>query len=220
MTRLAALVFVSATLIGVVTGRLVGPSLASSSPVASPGDPPPGDHHPARSQRGQEHRPGAPPRTSPRPATRGEANGAVGRGLTVFDHRTPAVANLDPELAGALRRAAADAAKDGIEIVVNSGWRSAAYQDRLLREAVSKYGSKMEAARWVATADTSAHVSGQAVDIGPAGATAWMSRFGAGYGLCQIYRNEPWHYELRRDAVDDGCPRMYADARHDPRMQP
>ena len=27
------------------------------------------------------------------------------------------------------------------------------------------------------------------------------------YGLCQIYGNEPWHYELRPDAVDHGCPR-------------
>ncbi|MFC5747065.1 hypothetical protein [Actinomadura rugatobispora] len=27
------------------------------------------------------------------------------------------------------------------------------------------------------------------------------------YGLCQIYRNEPWHYELRTDAIDRGRPR-------------
>ena len=41
----------------------------------------------------------------------------------------------------------------------------------------------------------------------------------AGYGLCQTYRNEPWHYELRPDAVNRGCPRMYADPTHDPRMR-
>jgi len=39
------------------------------------------------------------------------------------------------------------------------------YQNQLLREAVVKYGSDEEAARWVATADTSAHVMGDAVDI-------------------------------------------------------
>ena len=39
------------------------------------------------------------------------------------------------------------------------------------------------------------------------------------YGLCRIYGNEPWHYELRPDAVDHGCPPMYADPTHDPRMQ-
>jgi hypothetical protein len=71
----------------------------------------------------------------------------------------------------------------------------------------------------VATPKTSAHVSGDAVDIGPSEATAWLSHHGATYGLCQIYRNEPWHYELRPAAVDHGCPRMYADPTHDPRMQ-
>jgi hypothetical protein len=63
----------------------------------------------------------------------------------------------------------------------------------------------------VATPDTSLHVSGGAVDIGPSRATAWLSRHGAAYGLCRIYRNEPWHYELRREAIEDGCPSMYAD---------
>ncbi len=50
-------------------------------------------------------------------------------------------------------------------------------------------------------------------------ATAWLSKHGAKYGLCQIYRNEPWHYELRPEAIDRGCPPMYADPTHDPRMQ-
>jgi D-alanyl-D-alanine carboxypeptidase len=71
----------------------------------------------------------------------------------------------------------------------------------------------------VATAGTSAHVSGDAVDIGPSAATAWLSEHGGEYGLCQIYSNEPWHYELRPDVVDHGCPPMYADPTHDPRMQ-
>jgi hypothetical protein len=38
--------------------------------------------------------------------------------------------------------------------------------------------------------------------------------------LCQIYRNEPWHYELRPDGPHRRCPAMYADRRHDPRMRP
>ena len=67
--------------------------------------------------------------------------------------------------------------------------------------------------------DTSPHVSGHAIDIGQSDATAWLSKHGAEYGLCQIYNNEPWHYELRPEAVDDGCPPMYADPTHDPRMQ-
>jgi D-alanyl-D-alanine carboxypeptidase len=149
----------------------------------------------------------------------GEADGAVPDGATVFDDEIPGVANLDPALLGALRQAATDAPDDGVEFFVDSGWRSPEYQNQLLREAVSEYGSEEEAARWVATAETSAHVSGDAVDIGPSGATAWLSEHGAQYGLCRIYSNEPWHYELRPDAIDHGCPPMYADPTHDPRMQ-
>jgi LAS superfamily LD-carboxypeptidase LdcB len=139
--------------------------------------------------------------------------------VTVFDDGYPGVANLDPDLLQALREAATDAADDGVKFYVNSGWRSAERQNQLLREAVSKYGSKEEAARWVATADTSPHVSGDAIDVAHSDATAWLSGHGAEYGLCQIYRNEPWHYELRPDAIDRGCPRMYADPTQDPRMR-
>ena len=62
-------------------------------------------------------------------------------------------------------------------------------------------------------------MSGDAVDVDQFDATAWLSEHGAGYGLCQIYRNEPWHYELRAEAIDHGCPPMYADPTQDPRMQ-
>jgi D-alanyl-D-alanine carboxypeptidase len=139
--------------------------------------------------------------------------------VTVFDDDAPAVANLDPSVLKALRQAATDAVENGVELYVNSGWRSRAYQDQLLRAAISQYGSEQEAARWVATADTSPHVKGNAIDIGHSDATTWLSEHGAAYGLCQIYRNEPWHFELRPDATDDGCPPLYADPTHDPRMQ-
>jgi D-alanyl-D-alanine carboxypeptidase len=148
-----------------------------------------------------------------------EADGVLPDGVTVFDDQYSGVANLDPDLLQALREAATDAAHDGVEVFVDSGWRSPEYQNQLLREAVSKYGSEEEAARWVATANTSAHVSGDAVDIGHFDATAWLSEHGDEYGLCQIYSNEPWHYELRPKAIDRGCPRTYADPTQDPRMQ-
>jgi D-alanyl-D-alanine carboxypeptidase len=141
----------------------------------------------------------------------GEADGLVPDGASVFGDATPAVANLDPSLLKALRRAATDAAEDGVGLQVSSGWRSPEYQEQLLREAVAEYGSEEEAARWVATPETSAHVSGDAVDIRPSDAAARLSAHGAGYGLCQIYSNEPWHYELSPEAIDHGCPPMYAD---------
>lgn len=146
-----------------------------------------------------------------------EADGALPDVVNVFDDHYPGVANLDPDLLEALRTAATDAAHDGIEFNVNSGWRSPAHQEQLLREAVAKYGSAAEAARWVATADTSPHVAGSAVDIGRPAAAAWLAEHGARYGLCRIFRNEPWHFELRPEAVEHGCPPMYDDPSQDPR---
>jgi D-alanyl-D-alanine carboxypeptidase len=148
-----------------------------------------------------------------------EADGALPDGVTVFDDHYPGVIGLDRDLLRALREAARDAANDGIEFPVSSGWRSRKYQSQLLREAVAKYGSSQEAARWVATPDTSPHVSGDAVDIGSLDATAWLSEHGVRYGLCQIYDNESWHYELRPRATDRGCPPRYADPAQDPRMR-
>jgi D-alanyl-D-alanine carboxypeptidase len=184
-----------AVVIAAIIGTLGYPSVSSS--VTSFGDVLRGDHQGAL----------------------GEADGVVPDGASVFDDEFPAVANLDPSLLKALRRAATDAAEDGVEFQVDSGWRSAEYQEQLLHDAVSKNGSEEEAARWVATPETSAHVSGDAVDIGHSDAAAWLSEHGAEYGLCQIYSNEPWHYELRPEAIDHGCPPMYADPTHDPSMQ-
>lgn len=188
--------------IGAVTAASFSalPSSSSASPSVSSSDAPPaappGEHRGARDETGR-----------------------VADGVTVFDDGVPAVANLDPALLEALRQAATDAAGDGVEFVVNGGWRSPEYQDQLFQEAIFEYGSPEEAARWVATAATSSHVSGDAVDIGELDATAWLSEHGAAYGLCQIYDNEPWHYELRPEAVEHGCPATYRDPSEDPRMQ-
>jgi zinc D-Ala-D-Ala carboxypeptidase len=191
-------------------------SLASSSSTAAA----PIDVLSSASPPRSSSRPFPPSATSSRSEERralGEADGAVPVGATVFAD-VPAVANLDSDLLGALRRAATDAADDGVELSVTSGWRTPAYQDQLLRRAISEYGSEEEAARWVASADTSPHVSGDAIDIGPSDAAAWLSEHGAEYGLCRIYGNEPWHYELRPEAIAHGCPPLYADPTHDPRM--
>jgi LAS superfamily LD-carboxypeptidase LdcB len=197
--RVACVLAVVAT--GAVLGYRLLPSSASTAPspttVASPAEAPRSEYRDAL----------------------GEAGGAVPDGTSVFDDEVPGVAKLDPALLNALRRAATDAAGNGVAFVVDSGWRSAAYQERLLRESVAEHGSEREAARWVATPNTSAHVSGDAVDIGPPSAAAWLSAHGGAYGLCQIYRNEPWHYELRSRAVGHGCPPMYADPTQDPRMR-
>ena len=190
----------------------------SSSVVASPVDVPRSEPRGTRGEADRATPDGGMVPRGERRAALGQADGAVPDGTTVWHDQIPGIANLDPALLAALRQAATDAADDEIEFFVESGWRSPEYQEQLLDEAVSKYGSEQEAARWVATPATSTHVSGEAVDIGPFDARAWLSEHGAEYGLCQIYSNEPWHYELRPEAIDHGCPTMYADATHDPRM--
>jgi zinc D-Ala-D-Ala carboxypeptidase len=189
--RIAGLLVVVAAIAAAVGPRLPAASSATAAPIVD-------------ALRG-EHR-----------GALGEADGAVPDATTVFDDEIPGVANLDPALLAALRHAATDAR---LGFSVDSGWRSATYQEHLLHAAISKYGSEEEAARWVAAPDRSAHVSGDAVDIGPADVAAWLSEHGAAYGLCRIYGNEPWHYELRSEAIAHGCPPMYADPTHDPRMQ-
>ncbi|MDQ1724181.1 MAG: zinc D-Ala-D-Ala carboxypeptidase [Frankiaceae bacterium] len=115
---------------------------------------------------------------------------------TPFNVDRPTIGNLDPDLLDAISAAARDARDDGVGMVITSGWRSRAHQQRLFAEAVSTYGSEQEARRYVATPDTSAHVTGDAVDIGPTDADDWLSQHGSDYGLCQIFANEIWHFEL------------------------
>ncbi len=155
------------------------------------------------------------------PAPEGVAtadDGLLPSGATAFDEAYPGISGLSHDLRDALQRASHDAAADDVVVRVNSGWRSAEYQDRLRQEAVSQYGSAEEAARWVASSTTSAHVAGDAVDVGSYDAVDWLTAHGAAYGLCQTYANEAWHFELRPEATDRGCPTPYADPTQDPRL--
>lgn len=126
---------------------------------------------------------------------------------------------LDPDLRDAFDLARAEAAVDGVVLHVTSGWRSHRHQQRLFDEAVAQHGSVEEASRWVARPGTSVHESGDAIDVGPDAAATWLAGHGARHGLCRVYDNEPWHFELRPDAVDAGCPATYADPTEDPRLQ-
>src|SRR4029453_10011059 len=120
---LAALVVVSAALIGVLGYQSLAVSSSSAtSPIAAE----PRAHRPHDRLHGDRH------------GALGEADGVVPDGVTVFDDEFPAVATLDPALLGALHRAATHAAHDGVEFFVDSGWRSPEYQEQLLREAVAR----------------------------------------------------------------------------------
>jgi hypothetical protein len=137
----------------------------------------------------------------------GVDGGEIPDGAATLDDDLPAIAGLDPALADAVRQAAADAAADDIDFWVTSGWRSPAFQQSLLDQAVRKHGSLGEARKVVATPEKSAHVSGEAVDIGPTEGDYWLIQHGTDYGLCQVYSNEIWHFELLTEPGGT-CPPM------------
>ena len=142
----------------------------------------------------------------------GEEDGLIETGgyISPFDDHLPAIAELDPALRDAMQAAATDAMADGFEFVVTSGWRSERYQRALFDQAVRDYGSEKEARRHVATAEGSEHITGDAVDIGFTDANSWLSQHGADYGLCQIYANEMWHFELATTPGGE-CPPQLPD---------
>jgi len=134
-----------------------------------------------------------------------------GESVSPFADELPAIAQLEPELRAAMQDAARAAIADGYEFVVTNGWRSAAYQQSLLDAAIAEYGSADEARRYVASPETSKHVTGEAVDIGRTDANSWLSQHGADYGLCQTYANEMWHFELATTPGGE-CPAQLSDA--------
>jgi hypothetical protein len=141
----------------------------------------------------------------------GVAGGEIPDGAATLDDDLPAITGLDPELAAAVRMAAADAGADGIDLWITSGWRSPAFQQRLLDQAVKEYGSVEAARRTVSTPELSGHVSGQAVDIGPTEGDYWLIQHGTDHGLCQVYANEIWHFELLTEPGGT-CPALLEDS--------
>lgn len=145
------------------------------------------------------------------PADPGDGSVPDGRTLTPFDVQYSAVGRLDPALLRAVQGAATAAATDGVTVTITSGWRSPEFQQRLLNNAVQTYGSLAAARQYVQTPAASKHVTGQAVDIGGAGADQWLIANGSRFGLCRIYANELWHFELAADAMGN-CPPLLPNA--------
>lgn len=134
-----------------------------------------------------------------------------GTTLSPFDSANPILSQMDPALLQAVQNAARAAQPAGVDVRITSGWRSKGFQHRLFDDAVRNYGSVAAAAQFVATPEVSKHVLGEAVDIGPTAADEWMMANGKQFGLCQIYANEIWHYELAVDAAGN-CPPLRPDA--------
>src|SRR5690606_33502501 len=72
------------------------------------------------------------------------ADGVLPDGTSAYDD-VPGITRLDPRLREAVQRATDDAKAEGIDVIVNSGWRSERLQEELLADAIDDYGSRTEA---------------------------------------------------------------------------
>ena len=115
----------------------------------------------------------------------------------------PGTTNMQPAAAAAFKRAFADARADGLTPDIRSAWRSAEWQQILFDRAVTKYGSRAEASKWVLSPARSAHVKGYAIDVHPQAVASWLQEHGPAYGLCRTYDNEWWHFEYLATST---CP--------------
>jgi D-alanyl-D-alanine carboxypeptidase len=134
-----------------------------------------------------------------------------GQTISPFDATNPVIAWLDAALLAAIEKAARAAEAEGVGVQITSGWRTKGFQQRLFDDAVRTYGNVGAAQQFVASPDTSRHVVGKAVDVGPVDADNWLIRNGSRFGLCQIYANEIWHFELAADQNGD-CPPLRPNA--------
>jgi hypothetical protein len=115
----------------------------------------------------------------------------------------PGTTNMQAPAAAAFKRAFAAARADGLTPETRSAWRSAEWQQVLFDRAVTRYGSRAEASKWVLPPARSAHVKGYAVDVHPQAVASWLEVHGSAYGLCRTYDNEWWHFEYLATST---CP--------------
>lgn len=104
---------------------------------------------------------------------------------------------MRPDVALAFDRMAAAAARDGISIGINSGYRSDAEQARLFAANPDP--------RWVAPPGRSLHRCGTELDLGPPAAYGWLAANAGRFGFLKRYPWEPWHFGFV--AGPDPCSR-------------
>ncbi|MET8423230.1 M15 family metallopeptidase [Nocardia sp. NPDC004860] len=118
---------------------------------------------------------------------------------------------LAPRLAAAYNDAATEAHNAGVSLWITSGYRTPAEQEALWEDGLQTYGSPEAARRWVLPPNESTHVTGEAIDVGPREGAQWLEDNGSHWGLCRMYDNEWWHYELAT-TPDGPCPSRLPDA--------
>lgn len=124
------------------------------------------------------------------------------------------VTALHPLLSNRFEAARISAKLEGVTLYITSGFRDESRQATLYAEAVTKYGSETEAAKWVLPAHSSHHPDGLAVDVNyPGGRSGaqWLEQNGSRFGLCRVYGNEWWHFE-GAIAPGESCPPLAPNA--------
>jgi hypothetical protein len=93
---------------------------------------------------------------------------------------------MRPDVAAAFDRMAAAASRDGLILVVNSGFRSDAEQAALFAAHPDP--------KWVAPPGHSLHRCATELDLGPPSAYDWLAANAGRFGFVQRYSYEAWHY--------------------------
>ena len=121
---------------------------------------------------------------------------------------------INPLVLARFLSAQAVAKELGIELSIDSGYRSPEKQNYLYQRAIKTYKSADEAIKWVLPENLSRHPWGLALDVNlnhdKSGAT-WLEANGATFGLCRVYVNEWWHFEPLT-APGGICPPLLPDA--------
>jgi hypothetical protein len=99
---------------------------------------------------------------------------------------------MRPDVALAFDRMATAAARDGVSLLVVSGFRSNAEQARLFAAHPDP--------RWVAPPGKSLHRLGTELDLGPASAYGWLAAHAPAFHFVQRYSWEPWHWGFALNA--------------------
>jgi len=99
---------------------------------------------------------------------------------------------MRPDVAVAFDRMQAAARRDGVSLVVVSGFRSNAEQSVLF--------ARHPDPKWVAPPGRSLHRLGTELDLGPPAAYGWLSANAKRFDFIQRYAWEPWHFGFTLNA--------------------
>jgi D-alanyl-D-alanine dipeptidase len=138
----------------------------------------------------------------------------ISLGNGALSQESESVTALHPILANRFEAARLVAQQSGINLYISSGFRDEARQAVLFEEALKKYGSETEAAKWVLPAASSHHPDGLAIDVNYPGnrpGATWLEKNGSRFGLCRVYANEWWHFE-GVIAPGESCPPLAPNA--------